>query len=122
MALHPLNLAIRFLLEITMLVAIGYWGFHQHDGIWRFVLGIGLPLIAAAAWAILAVPGDRSRSGDAPVPVPGLVRLILELALFGLAAWALYAAGSPVLALTLAGVTAIHYAVSYDRIAWLLGR
>ena len=121
MAQNPLNLAIRFLMEIAALIAIGFWGFDQHDGIWRFVLGFGLPIIAAAAWGIFAVPGDRSRSGGAPVPVPGAVRLILELALFGLACWALYDADRPLLALILAAVTAFHYALSYDRIAWLLG-
>jgi hypothetical protein len=120
MASHPLNLAVRFLLEIAALVALGYWGFGQHTGIWRVVLGIGLPVIAAAAWGILAVPGDRSRSGNALVPVPGWVRLVLELALFVLAAWAMYDAGSPALAWILAGIATIHYAVSYDRIAWLL--
>lgn len=120
MSLHPLNLAVRFLLEIAALVALGYWGFGQHDGVPQFVLGLGLPLIAAAAWGIFAVPGDRTRSGDAPVPVPGVVRLLLELALFALASWALYDAGNTVLALILAGVTAAHYALSYDRIARLL--
>ncbi len=122
MALHPLNMAVRFLLEIAALVAVGYWGYREHTGILRFLLGIGLPLLAATAWGILAVPGDRSRSGGAPVPVPGSVRLILELALFGLAAWALYDAGNPVLALVLASVSVVHYAVAYDRVAWLLGR
>jgi hypothetical protein len=51
------------------------------------------------------------------VPVPGWVRLLLELALFVLAARTLYDAGSPALAWIVAGVAAIHYAVSYDRIA-----
>jgi hypothetical protein len=36
------------------------------------------------------------------------------------AALALYNAGSPILALILAGLTLAHYLVSYDRIAWLL--
>ena len=43
MGSHPLNLALRFLLEIAALVAIGYWGFSQHAGIWRFVMGLGGP-------------------------------------------------------------------------------
>lgn len=120
MALHPLNLAVRFVLEIVALVAIGYWGFDQHDGAWQFVLGIGLPVVAAIMWSTFAVPGDRSRSGGAPVRVPGWVRLILELSLFGLAAWALHDAGNTALALILAGVAAIHYTLSYDRIDWLL--
>ena len=71
-------------------------------------------------WGTFAVPGDPSRSGKAPVPVPGILRLVLELALFGFAAWALYDSGSPMLALVLAVLTLIHYALSYDRIAWLV--
>ena len=120
MGSHPLNLTVRFLLEIAALVAIGYWGFSQHAGIWRFIIGLGGPLIAAALWGTFAVPDDPSRSGKAPVPVPGALRLVFELSLFGFAAWALYDAGSPVLALILGIVTIAHYALSYDRVAWLI--
>ncbi len=102
------------------MVAIGYWGFSQHAGIWRFVVGLGGPLLAAVLWGTLAVPDDPSRSGKAPVPVPGILRLILELALFGFAAWALDDADSSLLALILAIITLIHYVLSYDRIAWLI--
>jgi len=120
MAYHPLNLAVRFVMEIAALVALGYWGFVQHTGVWQFVLALGLPLLAAITWGTFAVPGDPSRSGKAPVPVPGVVRLLLELAFFGLAAWALGDAGKPILALVLAGVTFAHYVLSYDRVAWLV--
>jgi len=120
MGSHPLNLALRLLLEIAALVAIGYWGFAQHSGIWRFLIGIGGPVIAAAIWGTFAVPDDPSRSGKAPVPVPGVLRLIIELSLFGFAVWALYDAGSSMLALIMASITVIHYALSYDRVAWLL--
>lgn len=120
MGSHPLNLALRFLLEVAALVAIGYWGFSQHAGILRFIIGLGGPLLAAVLWGTFAVPDDPSRSGKAPVPVPGVLRLALELTLFGVAAWALYDAGSPVIALLLAVLTAVHYALSYDRVAWLI--
>lgn len=120
MGSHPLNLALRFLLEIAALVAIGYWGFDQHGGIWRFVIAIGGPVLAAVLWGTFAVPGDPSRSGSAPVPVPGVLRLALELSLFAFAAWALQDAGSTLLAGLLAGITIVHYALSYDRVAWLL--
>ena len=121
MGSHPPNLVLRFLLEIFALVAIGYWGFSQHTGIWRFIVGLGAPLLAAELWGTFAVPNDPSRSGRAPVPIPGVLRLVLEFCLFGFAAWALYAA-STVLALILAGLTIVHYALSYDRIAWLIRR
>ena len=120
MGSHPLNLAVRFVLEIAALVAIGYWGWTQHDGFVRYLLAIGGPLLAAVLWATFAVPDDPSRSGKAPVPVPGIIRLALELALFAFAAWALYDAGNSLLALILAAVVLVHYALSYDRIAWLL--
>jgi hypothetical protein len=121
MSQHPLNLAIRFLLELGALAALAYWGWTQHEGLLRVVLAVGLPLAAAIMWATFAVPGDRSRSGRAPVPVPGAVRLLLELVFFASAAWALYDAGTTGLAWVLAVVVILHYAVSYDRILWLLG-
>ena len=120
MAYHSLNLALRFLLELAALVAIGYWGSSQHSSIWRFVLGLGLPIVAAVAWATFAVAGDRSRSGKAPMPIPSVLRLLLELPLLGLAMWALYDAGSLVLALIVAGITIVHYALSWERVGWLL--
>jgi hypothetical protein len=119
MGSHPLNLALRFLPELAVLVTIGYWGFSRHAGIWRFVLGIGVPVVAAAVWATFAVPDDPSRSRRAPVPIHGVLRLLLELCLFGFAVWALYDAGRPILALIMASITIIHYALSYDRVLWL---
>ena len=120
MGSHPLNLAVRFILEIAVLVAIGYWGWTQHDGFVRYLLAIGGPILAAVLWGTFAVPDDPSRSGKAPVPVPGILRLALELAIFAFATWALYDAGSGLLALLLAAIVVVHYALSYDRIAWLL--
>lgn len=120
MGSNPINLAVRFLLEIAALVAIGYWGWSQDDGLLRFVLAIGLPVLAAVLWVTFAVPDDPSRSGKAPVPVPGIIRLALELAFFGFAVWALYDVGLTTLSLILAIAVVVHYAVSYDRIVWLL--
>lgn len=120
MGSHPINLAVRFLLELAGLAVMVYWGWTQHEGLLRFVLAIGLPVLAAALWGTFAVPDDPSRSGKAPVPVPGTVRLVLELVFFGFAAWALYDAGSTVLSVILSIVVVVHYAVSYDRIVWLI--
>jgi hypothetical protein len=102
------------------LVTIGYWGFDQHSGIWRSFFGIGGPVIAAAIWGAFAVPDDPSRSGPAPVPIPGVPLMVLELSLFGSAVWSLHDAGSPMLAPLMAGITMVHSALSYDRVAWLI--
>jgi hypothetical protein len=120
MASHPINLALRFLLELSAWGAMGYWGWTQGQGALRWVLAIGLPVIAAALWGTFAVPDDPSRSGRAPVPIPGLVRLALELATFAVGAWTLYGAGYPWLGLIFGAIVVVHYLVSYDRIQWLI--
>jgi hypothetical protein len=117
---NPINLAMRFLLEIFSLTAIGIWGWKQSDNWERYFLAIGLPLIAAAIWGTFAVANDPSRSGNAPVPVSGIVRLGIEFLFFGFATWALYNMESNKLSFSLAIVVAIHYVISYDRIFWLL--
>jgi hypothetical protein len=122
MSQNPINLAIRFLLELAALFSLAYWGWTQHTGALRFLLAIGLPLLAMLLWATFTVPGDRSRSGNAPVPVPGFVRLLLEALLFVSAVWCLQDAGAVTLAWIMGIALALHYAVSYDRILWLLKR
>lgn len=122
MGSHPFNLAIRFLLEIAALVCLGIWGWNQSDGWFRYVLAPGLPALIGAIWGIFAVPGDPSRSGNAPVPVHGFIRLILELIIFIMSIWALYDMNYERMALIFAILVLIHYLVSYDRILWLLKR
>lgn len=117
MSNHPINLGVRFLLELSILASLGYWGWTEHNGIWRFLWGVGLPLVAAAVWGTFRVPNDP---GPAPVTVPGLVRLLLELALFGAAVALLFAAGQRVAGGVLATLVIFHYGVSYDRVFWLL--
>jgi hypothetical protein len=111
---------LRFLLELCALAAAGYWGWSVSKGYSRFLLTLGVPLFLAVLWGTFAVPGDPSRSGHSPVPVPGVVRLLLELAIFAFAAWSLYNAGRPVLGLILAVLVVVHYVLSYDRITWLV--
>ena len=120
MSTNPVNLAVRFILEICALAAMAYWGGTQYVGWLGFGLAIGLPVLAAILWGTFAVPNDPSRSGQAPVPVPGVVRLLLELIFFGLTVWMLYDAGATLLSFIMGVVVIIHYALSYDRLMWLL--
>lgn len=120
MSSHPLNLTVRFLLELSALFVLGMWGWQLREDGLRFVLAIGIPLLLAVLWGVFAVPNDPSRSGKAPVPVPGWLRLLLELAFFGLAVGALADLGYSIAAWLLGLLVFVHYLVSYDRIRWLL--
>jgi hypothetical protein len=120
MGSHPINLAIRFLLELIALFAMGLWGWHYSEGWLRLVLALSIPILAAAIWGTFAVLDDPSRSGGAPVPVSGIVRLAIEAAVFIAAVWALNSVGYSRASWILGVIVVIHYLVSYDRILWLL--
>ncbi len=119
MGSHPINLALRFLLELTALGTMGYWGWTQHNAPLRYVLALGVPVLAMILWSTFRVDGDP---GAAPVAIPGLLRLVLEFAVFGGAVWMLVDADRSTLAIALAVIVLAHYVVSYDRIQWLLAR
>ena len=114
---NPINLTVRFLLEIAMLTALGCWGWHL-SGISRYIAATGLPIAAATLWGVFRIPNDPK---PAPVAVPGILRLLLELGLFGFASWALYDLGYSTLSLIMGAVVIIHYVVSYDR-TWVMLR
>jgi hypothetical protein len=120
MSRHPLNSAVRFLLEITAIVTFGIWGYHQSDTGLKFLYAILLPLGFALLWGVFAVKGDPSRSGKTVVQTPGIIRLLLELGLFGAAAWMLLDLNHSLVALIFGLIAVIHYFISFDRIAWLL--
>ncbi len=122
MGSHPINLTIRFILELASLTAIGLWCWRQGDGIMKFVLAFGIPIILAAIWGVFAVPDDPSRSGSAPIVIPGIVRLIFELAFFAFATWSLYELGYTSLSWILGTLVVVHYIISYDRIMWLISQ
>ena len=122
MSTHPINSAIRFLLELTALFTFGYWGYHLSDSWTKVLLAVVLPLLFATLWGVFAVSNDPSRSGKTVVPTPGIIRLIIELGLFGAATWMLFDLNLIRSALILGGTAFLHYIFSYDRVLWLLIR
>jgi hypothetical protein len=120
MSKHPLNSAVRLLLEMTAIVSFGIWGYHQTETGMRILLAILLPLGFAALWGVFAVKDDPSRSGKTVVQTPGIIRLLLELGLFGAAAWMMLDLDYSLAALIFGAVALVHYAFSWDRVAWLL--
>lgn len=114
------NLALRFALELAALAALGLAAWTLTEGPLRWVAVIALPLIAAAVWGVFNVAGDPSRSGAAPIAVPGWTRLSLELLVLGGGAAALVASGQRTFGVVLALLTVVQYATSLPRVRWLL--
>lgn len=100
--LQVANLAIRFLLEVCALLALGQFGLRIGRGpAVRFIIGMGAPLLAATVWALFVAP-------NASIPAPDLVRFAVEFAVFGSAVAALYVSGHPKLAIAFALIIAVN--------------
>jgi hypothetical protein len=120
---HPLNLTLRFILELAALFGVGQWAWKLGTTPalnWVFLV-VSL-VIFMGIWVIFNVPGDPSRSGKAPVVVRGWLRLVIELTLFGLSVWAFFSSGFVITVWVMSGLLIFHYAVSYERIQWLLAQ
>ena len=113
------NLALRFALEMAALVGIVLGGRELIDGTAGQIAGVVAASLAAAAWGLFNVPGDPSRSGAAPVPVSGVVRLCVEFDVlaFGAAGWLL---AEPVAGVVVIALLVVHYVTSWSRVRWLL--
>jgi len=120
MAKNPLNLAVRFLLEVAAIFSMGLWGYNNSGNMPRILFALLLNLGFALLWGIFAVPNDPSRSGKTIIPTPGILRLILELSLFAAATWMMRDLDYPNVWWIFGGIVLIHYVLSYDRVLWLL--
>jgi len=114
------NLALRFGLEVAAFVGLGAAAWDQTTGATRWIAVIALPVGAMAVWGIFNVLNDPSRSGEAPVEVPGWVRLAIEFLILGAGTVALGIVWGRNLGIGVAMLLALHYAASWRRIRWLL--
>jgi hypothetical protein len=93
--LKLLNLALRFVLELCLLAALGYWGYAVGaTPVVKFLLAVVIVVGAAAIWGVFLSP-------KRPVQLGGAARLVMEAALFALAVAALAATGHQALAVAL---------------------
>jgi hypothetical protein len=85
--MRALNLALRFILEMVVLVALLIWGFGASDQlILQLLLGLGAPAVAMITWGTLISPKAPRRLDDP-------MRVGLEIVVFSAGALALVAAG-----------------------------
>lgn len=116
---HPLNLILRFILEISTFIATGYWGYLLQDNFSKYIFALLFPIILATLWGVFAVPNDPSRSGKTVVKTPGVIRLFLELGIFSVGTFCIYQINYPTSAFLFSFVVIFHYVISFDRITWL---
>ena len=114
------NLALRFGLELVALAGIGAAAWKVGSGGMRWVLVVVVPVVAAAIWGVFNVLDDPSRSGAAPVEVPGWTRFAIELLILGCGVAGLAFSGRRGLAVGLSVLVVVHYATSWSRVTWLL--
>lgn len=101
------NLLLSFLLELGMLAAFSYWGYHAPSSpLVSILAGVALPVVAAVIWGIVLAPKAR-------FTLTRQWHRFLELVLFGLATVAVYAAGRPELAIGFGALVAVNQLVTY---------
>ncbi len=104
---------LRFLVELIAWVA-GPWAVGAWLGVWAggvaLVVLVGLP-------AVFSVPGDKHQ---VIVPVPGLIRFLLELDLGIVAAVAAWFVWPPVAAVTATVVALLAQSAGWRRSRWLI--
>ncbi len=101
------NLALRFLLELCALGALGYWGFKTGGGAAaKITLDIGAPLVAAIVWGTFLSP-------RASITLPGAVVLVLQALVFASAVAGLVSTGHRTLALVFGVIVGVNAVLMY---------
>lgn len=100
------NVGLRGLMELGIVVALGYWGYKTGESTSaKILLAIGAPLLGFGFWGLV----DFRKAGSLAEPL----RLIQELVISGLAALAWYAAGAQVWGWALGWISIVHHVLVY---------
>jgi hypothetical protein len=112
----------RYILEILAVLFLSTWASTRQSwfgAIWAVVL-------ALAFWRIFNVRDDPATIDRPCVVVPGIIRLVMELAIYGLACFCLWDLldnrfGLPtIVVFAYAGVIVLYYIATMERVKWLL--
>ena len=118
MSLYPFDRALCAFIEITAVLAYGYWAWAVHGDYIRYAWTLLAPIVALVVWDVFRVPGDGSSKPR--VPVPGWVRLIIEAGYFTGAGTSLVATGAEEAGIVFMLLVAVHYSLTHRRVLWLL--
>lgn len=100
------TVGLRGLMELGIVIALGVWGYTTGDGTgMKVFLGVAAPLIGFGFWGLVDFRKVRSLAEP--------LRLIQELVLTGLAAFAWYSAGAQTWGWSLGLLSIVHHALVY---------
>ena len=100
------NDVLRFILELFAFVSLGIWGFLAWPLPWPGILvGIGAPLFAILVWALF-------RSPKAVFKIDPFGKAIVEIFVFGAAAFAWWDLGQPIVTVIFAVVATVSGVIS----------
>lgn len=104
--LQGFNLFLRGLMETGIVLGLGYWGYHTGNNTGMKILGsIGAPLLGFGFWGM--VDFHQFEYGE-------YFRLIQELIISGLTAYAIYMTGQHLAGWSLVMLSLIHHALVYS--------
>ncbi len=112
---------VRWFVELITFAGLTWWGWTLgRDVITGIILAIVIPTIPGLLWTWTGTPGDPARPAPPRVAIAGPGRLLLELTILGVAAYAIWTSASRADAETFLTVAVVLYAVTWDRQLWLL--
>ena len=98
---------LAFLIEIVVIIAFGYWGFHlSNSTLVHWGVGLGAPLVVIVLWWRFAAPKASGRLSRIPL-------LIFKIIIFTLSAIAFFAAGSHKTAFILEAIALLSAILSF---------
>ncbi|MGN6377807.1 MAG: YrdB family protein [Gaiellales bacterium] len=104
--MKALNQGLAFVLELCLLAALAYWGFHLDAGTAvQWLAGIGAPVGLAVVWGLVAAPRARRR-------LPPSQLIVFKLVVFTLGAALLYSTGRRDLAIAFGTLALVNLGLS----------
>lgn len=104
-ALRWINVGLRAVMELAIVIALAWWGYHVSEGTERYVLAILAPAVGFGIWGAIDFRNMGTHAER--------LRLLEELAISFLAAAAWYVAGEEALGIGLATLSIVHHALAY---------
>jgi len=100
--LKNINLLLRFLLEITVLVSVGYWSFNLYvNWIMKIIICLFTIVVISTVWGSFIAPNSSHQ-----IKMP--YRLLVELLIFGIGVGAFYFAGRIRWSILFAGLVLVN--------------